>query len=150
MSPKYDTARLLFRRQFILGPHFVEELASWKRINVGTTLCLTAHPDLNDCQIVQGNRSITLLGYILDPNVPAARDAEILESLMGKLAHGHLNDFFAHTFGFGGRWILIVSDGNGIRLFNDPMGLRQVFYTTPSSSGSFWILGSQSKESSEG
>lgn len=138
MPNKYDIERLLFRRQFILGPRFVEELASWKRINVGATLCLTVHPDLNTCQVVQGNRSITLLGYVLDPDHPPANDADILARWIRELACSSLEGFFACTYGFGGRWILIVSDGNETRLFNDPMGLRQVFYTNKSYPNALW------------
>jgi hypothetical protein len=76
---------LLFRRQFILGPHFIEDFPSWKRIKVRDNICLTVHPDLNRRQTVYRAKSITLLGYILDPNDPLSQDQDIIDSLVRKL-----------------------------------------------------------------
>jgi hypothetical protein len=45
-SGKYDIRKLLFRRQFILGPFFIESLSDWKRLKIGETIFLTVHPDL--------------------------------------------------------------------------------------------------------
>ncbi|MGH7380663.1 MAG: hypothetical protein ACREKR_00335 [Candidatus Methylomirabilales bacterium] len=76
------------------------------------------------------NKSITLLGYILDPRKPEAHDSEIMQRLIGQLSTcDRLDSFFKCTYDLGGRWILIVDDGSEIILFNDPMGLRQVFFT---------------------
>ena len=139
---KYDrptSQKLLLRRQFILGPRFIEGLKSWKRINVRTTICLTVHPDLNTHQVVHEDKSITLLGYLLDPTDPQAQDADIINNLICKLnACDSLNDFFEHTYSLGGRWILIIDDVNEIRLFHDTMGLRQVFFTNKSFSKALW------------
>ena len=135
----YDVKKLLFRRQFILGPRFADELSSWKRIEVGSNICLTVHPDLNAHQAVHNGKSITLLGYVLDPRNPQARDAEILDDLICALdTCDSLDGFFERTYPLGGRWILIVDDGEEIRLFNDPMGLRQVFYTDVSFCRDLW------------
>jgi PAS domain S-box-containing protein len=49
-----------------------------------------------------------------------------------------LNDFFQHTYDLAGRWILIVDDGKEIRLFHDPMGYRQVFFTDLSVGKELW------------
>ena len=45
--------KLLYRRQYILGPYFIEKLASWKRINICKSICLTVHPELEVYQTVQ-------------------------------------------------------------------------------------------------
>jgi hypothetical protein len=136
---KHDPERLLFRRQFILGPRFVENFTSWKRIKVGTQVCLTVHPDLSTCQIRSQNKAITLLGYILDPNDPEAYDADIINHLLGNLcACDNSNDFFKYTYHVGGRWVLIVEDGDEVMLFHDAMGLRQVFYTDAVVCGAVW------------
>ncbi len=130
MELKYDRKKLLFRRQFVLGPHFLDEFTWWKRVNIASHLCLTVHPDLNTYQCIRENKSITLLGYILDPTNPEANDYEIIHRLIAKLfTPENDNTFCEHISIFGGRWILIVNDGREIRLFNDAMGLRQVFYT---------------------
>ena len=135
----YDIHKLLYRRQFVLGPRFVEEFKSWKRIRVNDSLCLTVHPDLNTCRADHKDNSIILLGYILDPDNPNADDLEIINSLTVKLYNSDsLDSFFECTYIFGGRWILIVNDGKEIRLFNDAVGYRQIFYTDTLSVKDLW------------
>ena len=138
-SAAFDRSRLLYRRQFVLGPRLAEQLAGWKRLTVRSNLYLTVHPDLQTQQVALDNNKITLLGYILDPNRPEANDLDVLKDLLLKLRTcGDLDDFFRYTYDFGGRWILIVDNGKELRLFNDATGLRQVFYTKASSSGEIW------------
>jgi PAS domain S-box-containing protein len=135
----YDPERLLFRRQFIFGPRFVEKFKSWQKIVVGKQFCLTVHPDLSTCQVSSENKAITLLGYILDPNDPKASDTDILNRLLRDLcASDGPNDFFKCTYDLAGRWILIVDDGTEIRLFHDTVGYRQVFFTDLSLCNELW------------
>ena len=132
-------ARLLFRRQFILGPRFIEDLPSWRRIRIADSLCLTAHPDLRIHQAAQETSSITLLGYVLDPNEPQAGDAEIVQGLLRALCtRGRFADLLERTHDLAGRWILIVNDGQRIRIVNDACGYRQVFYTDAAYSADLW------------
>lgn len=119
--------KLLYHNQFILGPFFHEEFSSWKRVEINNSLKITSHPDLNIYQAIDKNKSITLLGFILDPNNPQATDFDIINELIHKLSS--CDNFVEHTYRFGGRWILIVNDGKAIRLFHDACGLRQAFYT---------------------
>jgi hypothetical protein len=74
--------KLQFRRQFFLGPEFIEDFPAWTRIQVGTEHCLTVHPDLEFYQATNKNKSITLLGFILDPNNPEAGNADVVEALI--------------------------------------------------------------------
>jgi hypothetical protein len=85
---------------------------------------------------VRKNKSITLLGYILDPDDAQASNADIIKKLLDNISIA--NTFFEFTNDFGGRWILIVNDGENIILFNDAAGLRQVFYTSSGLSKGFW------------
>src|SRR5678815_552089 len=101
--------RLRFRRQFFLGPGFIEGFPEWTRMNIGTAHCLTVHPDLETCQASDNNKSITLLGFILDPNNPQASNLDILRMLVRKLEG--CGDFWKHTSELGGRWILVANDG---------------------------------------
>ena len=128
--------KLLYRNQFVLGPFFIEELASWKRIKINSSLHLTVHPDLNTYQAIYENKSITLLGFILDPDNPQAGDSDIINDLVQKFSR--CDKFIEHTYKFGGRWILIVNDGEETRLFNDAAGLRQVFYTEKHHTKDLW------------
>jgi len=117
---------LAFRRQFYLGPEFLEYFPSWKRVRIGVALCLTAHPDLEVCHTSDASRSITLLGYLLDPNNPAAGNSDIVDALLHKL--DRFDSFWTHTEELGGRWILIVNDGHETVIFNDAAGLRSVYF----------------------
>lgn len=128
--------RLLYRNQFILGPRHVEELPSWKKISVGESLCLTVHPDLSCCQATENGRSVTLLGFMLDPADAGAADQAIVNGLARKLSR--CQDFFPHTYRYGGRWILIVSDGNTTTLFHDAAGIRQAYYTHAGYGSDIW------------
>jgi hypothetical protein len=128
--------RLQFRSQFVLGPYFIEKLASWKKIKIGTGICITVHPDLNTYQAVNKEKSVTLLGYILDPNNPNDSDSDVINKLSHKIFDGD-EPYFGLTYDFGGRWILIVDDGKEPILFTDPAGLRQVVYTEKNSTKDF-------------
>lgn len=132
--------RLLFRRQFILGPTAVTRLASWRTIDVGGGLCLTVHPDLEVEHAVQGDKSITLLGYAIDPLVPEANNLEVIRTLLDQLET--YERLFQATDRFGGRWVLVVNDGSRVITFTDAAGMRQVFYTRGLSSDQIWC-GSQ-------
>jgi hypothetical protein len=91
---------------------------------------LTVHPDLPLCQANHEGRSLTLLGYLLDPIHPTLSDLEIITAMLRQAASA--TDIFAHTHALGGRWILIIDDGKETLLFNDATGCRQVFYTNNS------------------
>ncbi|MDD3111679.1 MAG: hypothetical protein PHU26_05225 [Methanofollis liminatans] len=123
-----EYTRLLYRRQFILGPRFVERHGTWKRHAVADGLCLTAHPDLPVTVAESGNRKLLLLGYLLDPYHPDQDDAAILQGILEEIVRP--TDIFQGTATLGGRWALIYADPDETWLLNDPMGLRQVVHTT--------------------
>ena len=127
---------LLYCNQFVLGPVFVDTLPGWQQKSVGESFCLTAHPDLNIIQARAEKRSITLLGFILDPADPSAGDADILEKLIR--LPGDRKDLIKGTYTYGGRWVLIVDDGEEMTVFHDAVGLRQVFYTDVRCTGELW------------
>ena len=66
---------LLYRNQFILGPSFIHQFESWKKLTFGKSLNLTVHPALNVSQATHGQISIRLLGFIIDPESPDATDS---------------------------------------------------------------------------
>lgn len=129
-SPLYAVERLLYRRQFVLGPHFVESLTSWKRATIGDVYSLQVHPDLELTQVRMGSKELTLLGFVLDPDNPGYSNTDICNNLLA--ATGKPEDVFRHTARLGGRWIIIFDDGHATILFSDPCGLRTVFYTDSS------------------
>lgn len=132
----HSLERVLYRNQFILGPCFIDEFVSWEKAKIRESICLMTHPDLNVYQVNQGNQSLTLIGYILDPDNPDASDIDITTSLMREISD--FDRLLERSFKYGGRWILIVDDGKQIRLFHDAVGLRQVFYTDPNYASEVW------------
>jgi len=128
--------KALYRNQFILGPFFVDEYGSWEKTKIGKSVCLTTHPDLNVYQETHENKSITLIGYVLDPNDSDASDFDIIKSLTLEISD--FDRLLDRSSKFGGRWILIVDDGKHIRLFHDAIGLRQVCYTDADYTSDLW------------
>jgi hypothetical protein len=131
--------KLIYRRQFVLGPHYVDQLAHWKRLKIGQNLYLSAHPDLNLVHRESADASLTLLGYILNPNQPEADDRMIIDQLLQKVhAANGIKDIIQSTEVLGGRWILIAKTKDNWFLFNDPCGYRAAFYTDRCSENNFW------------
>lgn len=132
----YDRNRLLFRRQFLLGPRFAGDFPGWRCVPVGSEMFLTVHPDLPVYRTYDESASIALLGYVIDPDKPLASDPEILAGLLPHLQeHSTPEGFIRRTHPFGGRWILIATNGHATWLFNDPCGYRAVYYTLGSRHG---------------
>ncbi len=134
--PIVVSERLLHRSQFTLGPRFADGLSGWKRVRLGHRLCLTVHPDLEVELLADGRYWAALLGYMLDPFDEPATNVDLLAGLLRGLNAG--NDIAQGSARFGGRWILIVGDVEKARLWHDPMGLRQVFYTDATQTGELW------------
>ena len=128
--------KALYRNQFILGPFFVDEYTSWRKTKIRKSICLTSHPDLNVYQANYENKSITLIGYILDPDNSGAYDSDIINSLIDEILD--FDRVLDRSDKFGGRWILIIDDGKQIRLFHDAVGLRQVFYADANYTSEVW------------
>lgn len=132
----YRLEKALYRNQFVLGPFFIDKFGSWRKTKIRESICLMTHPDLNVCRVDQGNQSLTLVGYILDPDNPDASDIDITTSLMGGISN--FDRILERSCTFGGRWILIVDDGKQVRLFHDAAGLRQVFYADVHYTSEIW------------
>jgi hypothetical protein len=124
--------------QFVLGPVIPVAPESWQRIKIDDTTEVAAHPTLGVTQVVDGQKSLTLLGCLLDPLRPEATDSLVLQDLLDKSYSPA--ELPKATGRLGGRWILICRDQDQVLLFNDPMGLRQVFHTDPAHTGRVWAF----------
>ena len=133
-----DHSALLFCGQFVLGPSFLNSFETWQRIRIDESLKLTVHPELNTAQVFDEEKSLTLLGFILNPDDSEANDLDILHRLLRSFSD--TNKLIEETSRYGGRWILIATHGEEKCLFNDALGLRQVFYTNPESTGNLWAI----------
>lgn len=137
MSDPYTIDHLRYPSQFALGPDFVERL-SGSQYRVAELFKLTVHPDLPCTQVTEGFRELTLIGHMLDPLAPAAGNEEILWRLLRRYADRET--LIEATAGLGGRWALVAANGEERFLFNDALGLRQVFYVDPRETGALWAV----------
>ena len=120
---------LLFRRQFILSTDAGHALDGGQQILIGGCYHLSAHPDLELTHIEQAGKSLTLLGFALDPDDPEAGNEEILRRLIVRV--DSTEDVFSAVESLGGRWVLIVHDGVETTVLHDATGQRQVYFTRP-------------------
>jgi hypothetical protein len=127
----------LFQNQFVMGPSFVKSFQSWKKISIDDDLKLMAHPFLNVTQVEEGKKSLTLIGYILDPFNHRATNRDIIKQLFD---FRNISELITKTADCGGRWIIIAVNQNKKYLFQDPLGLRAACYTNPKFTKGLWVL----------
>lgn len=121
-----DIERLLFRRQFLLGPRNFTPNRHWSCTQLQHGLHLSAHADLPCYSVADQAITVTLVGHVIDPHQPQADESEILGSLIAR--GSELNPFIDSTMPLVGRWVIIFQDHKGTYVFTDPCGFRQVFY----------------------
>ncbi len=131
-------SELLHHGQFMLGPRRPEQLPGWEGRPLANQFWLTTHPTLPVTEVSDANHALVLIGYVLDPAQPLADDRAILQGLLTS-CHS-VEKLIASTCRLGGRWIMIATCGDGIYLFTDALGLRQVMYTQPADAGRIYAL----------
>ncbi|KMQ52627.1 hypothetical protein CHISP_0396 [Chitinispirillum alkaliphilum] len=132
---------LLFRRQYILGPEYVEWLKGWNRTEITPELFLTSHPDLPVITFRDGSKVIAVLGFVLDPLYPERNDEQILRSMSSQMFT--TEDLFKMVDTMGGRYVLIGGVGGNLVALNDSAGFRQLFYSKDTL-GRVWCAGQPS------
>ena len=128
---------LLFRQQFVMGPQYADAFESWKKHEITKSLVITSHPDLNISHYSKKEKTLTLIGYIIDPDKPYHGDDEILNRLM--LENTNFDDLLRSTFDLCGNWILIYKEYDDIFLFHDCTGARSIFYTNVNKTKNLWF-----------
>lgn len=116
-----------FRRQFITGPALPDDLLpSWPRHPVDEDLRIAVHPDLPVTRADQDDRTIVLLGYLLDPRHPTRGDRDCLDELLRGTTS--LDDLVRAFDPLAGRWAAVYRDANHLVVFHDPTGQRSVHF----------------------
>jgi len=95
---------LLSRRQFLISTGPAHVLPGGRRVPVGGGYQVSAHPDLELTRVEKGGKSLTLLGFILDPDDPAAGNGEILRRLLATA--GSIEEILPALEPLDGRWVL--------------------------------------------
>jgi hypothetical protein len=120
---------LIFRRQYLLTSKEITLDPTWKKINlqkIRMSFMLYVHPDLDMIQAGTTDFEIILLGYLIDPYNPTASSQDIVSGLADSK---DFDEIINTTFRLNGRFVIIYNDKETIRVFNDPCGLREVYYT---------------------
>jgi hypothetical protein len=120
--------RLLYRRQFVIGPKQFSPNRFWSSIKLLDQLYLSVHIDLPLNSNLYGGIKVILIGHAYDPFHPNYREEDIMNSLTGKFTD--LMTFINATSHLAGRWVIIFQSNEGIYIFTDPCGFRQVFYAS--------------------
>lgn len=124
--------------QFVLGPAGTSGPEDWRSYVIAGDLVLVARPDLSVTCVAENGRTLTLIGFMLDPRAPEATDLDILRNL---IVHDiSLAELGARVGCYGGRWVLVGTRGEERCLVTDTLGLRQVFYTDRSSIGTLYAM----------
>ena len=119
--------RLVFRRQYLLGPKPFKLNRFWSSYKFGSDLFLSIHCDLSYVSIKNDKTELVLLGSAFDPHHPQHDNKTILRSLFKHSSN--LLTLIEATTPLAGRWIIFLKNNDGIFLFSDPCGFRQTFYT---------------------
>jgi hypothetical protein len=125
----------LYKRQFILGPGFVDKLEGWNKIKINEDYFLTTHPCLETNSVKCGFLSLTMLGFALDYENPGYNNIEILYKLINRVKK--TDDIFEFSAKLCGRYIIIFDNGSEPVIFNDTVGLRQIVYYK-NNSNQYW------------
>jgi len=118
--------RLLFRRQFLLGPREFLPNQFWTSLPLNQDLFLSIHVDL-PCRVKRhGDNMIALIGLAFDATNPGFDEDLILEMLF--MEFGSFESLIKKTEPLAGRWIIIYQDTENTYLFNDTFGFRSIYY----------------------
>lgn len=130
VSPWLTNADLVSRRQFAITDRPLEDLAAWNRTALRCGMSVQAHPELEVTQLSTATRTVTMIGYAVDPSRPSATNEDIVAALLSEI--DSLDRSFYPTARLVGRWVVVVEDDDGGVLFHDPCGLRQVHHSIAS------------------
>lgn len=120
---------LLFKRQFLLSQKAITSRPADFKESDFAGYKVYAHQDLDvtfagdDAHGV----NLALFGFILDAEAPRKNNLEILNDIARRadLMHSSAQVFRQYS----GRFVLFVSKGDDLYAFNDPCGLRTLYYT---------------------
>lgn len=121
-------SNLLYRRQFIAINQEISGFDDWSHerlIHKNEVLNFYFHPDLKFCRGKNRLFELLIVGYILDPEFPVLSDSEILHEL---LLLGTFDEIVHTLEKYNGRYVVIYSDKDIMRILNDPTGFREIYY----------------------
>jgi hypothetical protein len=102
----------------------------WNTHPIDPGFMVSAHPDVPITHEQDGDKSIILIGHLLDPRNPEHTNETILNRLFTRLQDKtSLERFPQLTDNLCGRWVMIIRVGSESILLPDAAAQRQVHYT---------------------
>lgn len=128
---------LQWRRQFLLTRSRIQRPAAWNCCQVGEYF-LYSHPDLEVTALKGSEREFVLLGYLFSADQHEQSNEDILETLASQPAG--FAQFTLALKPYAGRYVLLYRDQGGLRILQDALALREVYYCA---SGNVAVCASQ-------
>jgi hypothetical protein len=119
--------RLRYRRQFLLSRAPITTLSDWHALTIGKYY-LYSHPDLEINKLSNVKKSIVLIGYLFDSVDYKKGNSDILREIMSKSTS--FQDFILAIKQYAGQYVLIYEDETCLKLVQDALSLREVYYCT--------------------
>ena len=119
--------RLCYRRQFLMSRTPITALGDWNSLEVGQYY-LYSHPDLDVHELSDAKKTIVLIGYLFDPFDYKKGNSDILRDITSK--SGSFRDFILAIKPYAGRYVLVYKDETCLKLVQDALSLREVYYST--------------------
>jgi hypothetical protein len=123
-----DVKKLLFRRQFLIGPTTYQPNNYWRSFQLNHDLWLSMHEDLDFCRKTEGENTVILIGISIDCTDSSKSQEQILDTLFTSFTN--IQSIIEASKPLAGRWVIICQDSKDTILFTDPGGLRTVYYYT--------------------
>lgn len=119
-----NTERLIFRRQFLVTPKLIDCPYQFIKQNITKNYFLYSHVDLLLTGKEKSEKSLILLGDLIDYREPGKTNSDILDDLIDC----SLQDLLEQISHYAGRFVLIVADNNKLFFIHDALAARKVFY----------------------
>lgn len=117
---------LYFRRQFILGSDYISTFEDWNKLKISEKLYLSSQKDLEVTHVNLKDRSLTLIGFIIDPFRPNDSNFDIVKRIIE--SSNCFEDILSNSYPYSGRWVMVYNSDSESKVFHDPCGMRQVYY----------------------
>ena len=123
--------QLLYTKGFLFGKaNIVKPLAHWKAINISDYV-LYYDKEVSVALAQEGTKWILLFGLAVDIEDGTSDNEKIVEILLNRLSVNEL-EFHERLDWISGRYMIVYSDGDSVKVVNDATGMRTVFYSKES------------------
>lgn len=124
---------LKFRRQFLFSAKKCHQLENWHQEVLGKYI-LYVHSDSEISRVDKTNNRFIVVGYLIDPKAPTKTTLDILTSI-SNLPSGDtyslpsVDKISEYLYSLTGRFVLMIKNKDDLLFFNDPCGLKTLYYT---------------------